>query len=92
MGAKTKKVLFVSTRNTYCCICARAASMGETAKPHVCYKNWTKSSTAMEADIIVEGFRNSVHMHNLKYRTVIGKFLNTICGHNYFMPVIYLYR
>ncbi|KAJ8884156.1 hypothetical protein PR048_016013 [Dryococelus australis] len=67
IDAKTKKVLFASTRNSYCCICDRASSKGESKNSHVCYKNWNKLSAAMEADIIVEGFRNSIDMHNLKY-------------------------
>lgn len=28
----------------------------------------------MEADIIVEGFKNSMSMHNLKYGQIIGKY------------------
>ncbi|KAJ8887378.1 hypothetical protein PR048_013593 [Dryococelus australis] len=71
IGAKTKKVLFIRTRNAYCSICKRASSKDETVKQHVSKKNWTKSSTAIEADIIVEGFRNSIEMHNLKYNKVI---------------------
>jgi hypothetical protein len=31
------------------------------------------SSTAMEADIIVEGFKQSVSIHNLIYSQLIGK-------------------
>ncbi|XP_054276401.1 uncharacterized protein LOC128995415 [Macrosteles quadrilineatus] len=51
MGYKTKKVLFVGVRNSYCSICARAEYKQIQPAEHVCYKNWTKSSTAMEADI-----------------------------------------
>ncbi|KAG8237305.1 hypothetical protein J437_LFUL017065, partial [Ladona fulva] len=37
-----------------------------------CFKNWNSSSTAMEADIITEGFKASIEMHNLKYHRLIG--------------------
>jgi len=37
--------------------------------------NWTKSSTSMEADGVVEGFMNSITMHGLKYNRLIGNFL-----------------
>jgi len=36
--------------------------------------NWTKSSTSMEADGVVEGFMNSITMHGLKYNRLIGNF------------------
>ncbi|KAJ8876906.1 hypothetical protein PR048_021355, partial [Dryococelus australis] len=66
IGAKTK-VLFASTRNSYCYICDRASSIKANQQIPMCYKNWNKSSTTMAADIIVEGFRNSIAIHNLKY-------------------------
>lgn len=54
-------------RNKYCSICAHAANRQQQPNPHICFKNWTESSGAMEADIIVEGFKESQRMHNLKY-------------------------
>ncbi|KAJ8865607.1 hypothetical protein PR048_033127 [Dryococelus australis] len=53
------KVLFASKKNSYCCICDQASSKGES------------TYTAMEADIIVEGFRNSIDLHHLKYNKLI---------------------
>lgn len=73
IGAKTKKILFIGVRNSYCCICARAESKNKPADEHTCYKNWSKSATAMEADIIVDGFKKSVQMYNIKYVNIIGK-------------------
>jgi hypothetical protein len=58
-------------RNKYCSICDKAKLNGNTASAHVCFKNWNGSSTAMEADIIVEGFRQSIPMHNI-YNKLIG--------------------
>lgn len=74
MGFKTKKVLFIGVRNKYCCICARAQNKGKQPPDHLCHKNWDKSSTAMETDIIVEGFKKSIQLYSLKFTKVIGKF------------------
>lgn len=38
---------------------------------HVCTKNYTGSSTSMEADIIVQGFQSSMKMYNVKYNKII---------------------
>ncbi|CAG2214773.1 unnamed protein product [Mytilus edulis] len=40
-------------KNSYC---KGASNLKVDAKEHECFKNWDKSSQAMEADIIVEGF------------------------------------
>ncbi|KAL4119849.1 hypothetical protein QTP88_012613 [Uroleucon formosanum] len=68
----TKKILFIDIRNKYCCICHRLSTLGIESKDHLCFKNWNSPSTAMEADIIVEGFKNSLDMHNLIYNRIIG--------------------
>ncbi|CAH1994241.1 unnamed protein product [Acanthoscelides obtectus] len=59
IGYKTK--LFLGVRNKYCTICkiAERANMSLT-KPHKCFKNWTGSSSSMEADITAEGFSKSL--------------------------------
>ncbi|XP_049822122.1 uncharacterized protein LOC126265272 [Aethina tumida] len=72
IGKTTGKVLFVGVRNKYCCICARAENNNEAAKTHICFKNWSGSSSSMEQDIIVEGFNNSIEMHGLKYLKFIA--------------------
>lgn len=59
-------------RNKYCCICARAAHKDENPPEHICYKNWSASSGAMEADIIVEAFKASITMHNLQFLKFIA--------------------
>lgn len=46
--------------------------MHKTPEEHVCYKNWSGTSTAMEADIIVEGFKQSLKSNNLIYSHLIG--------------------
>lgn len=37
-----------------------------------CYKNFNKSSTAIEVEIIVEGFKISIEMHYIKYTKIVG--------------------
>ncbi|KMQ86396.1 hypothetical protein RF55_14620 [Lasius niger] len=73
-GYYSKKVLFVGVRNKYCIVCARAAKINAVAKEHICFKNWgsNQSSTSMESDIILEGFRLSLEMHGLIYSKYIG--------------------
>lgn len=50
----------------------KASSINKKPTEHVCYKNWDTTSTAMKSDIIVEGFRQSMVMHNLIYYKLIG--------------------
>lgn len=72
VGQRTKKLLFLGVRNKYCSVCARAESMKKLPSEHICYKNWNKPSTAMETDIIVEGFKNSIELHGLIYSQLVG--------------------
>lgn len=73
IGARTKKILFLGVRNKYCAVCSRSAvAKNELLAEHHCYKNWKESSTSMESDIIVEGFKRSIEMHGLKYHKLIG--------------------
>ena len=71
-GAESKSLLYIGVRNKYCCTCAIAEYKGVTIPPHTCYKNWSGSSCAMEADIIVEGFKQSETLHGLRYVQMIG--------------------
>lgn len=50
----------------------KAKSINKDPPNHVCYKNWNNTSTSMESDIIVEGFRQSIPMHNIIYHKLIG--------------------
>ena len=57
-------------------MCARLQS--NTEEPiqkeddHICFRNWAGSSSAMEADIIVEAFRKSEELYNVKFGTLIA--------------------
>jgi len=74
IGYRTKKVLFVGIRNKFCTVCNMAERNGIEAKVHKCYKNFDRnaSSTRMESDAIVEGFKCSIEMHGLIFKTVIA--------------------
>lgn len=63
-------------RNRYCSTCKRAQTKKEDAPKHNCFLNWKQSSTAMEADGILEGFANSMHMHGLKFNKLIGGYIS----------------
>lgn len=68
IGYRTKKLLFLGVRNKFCAMCLHKDNITQ----HVCYKNWDKSSTAIESDIIVEGFCSSIKMHGIKYKYLIA--------------------
>ncbi|GFQ95208.1 yqaJ domain-containing protein [Trichonephila clavata] len=72
VGFRTKKVIYMGVRNRYCMVCSRAAAANEQAGRHCCSKNWHGSSSSMEANIIQEGFMNSVAMYGIKYTKIIG--------------------
>ncbi|XP_029171153.1 uncharacterized protein LOC114940603 [Nylanderia fulva] len=74
IGYHTKKVLFIGIRNKYCTICDVAERNRIEPKKHKCYKNFDRnaSSTSMESDAIAEGFKSSLEMHGLIFRTVIA--------------------
>lgn len=59
-------------RNKLCTVCQNAESRGKKASRHECFKNWDGSSTSMESDIILDGFRQSLSMHNVIYDKLIG--------------------
>ncbi|KAB0802597.1 hypothetical protein PPYR_04783 [Photinus pyralis] len=72
VGLKSKKILYLGVKNKYCCVCQRAKNIGTEAAAHTCYKNWNLSSTAMEANIIAEGFCASLEMYGLIYNKLIA--------------------
>ena len=74
IGIRTRKVLFIGVRNKFCSICQLAHRKKIETPNHICYKNWGRweSSGAMEKDIIVEGFKCSLAIHGLIYKTFVG--------------------
>ncbi|XP_043227760.1 uncharacterized protein LOC122384442 [Amphibalanus amphitrite] len=71
IGLRTKKLLFYGVRNKFCSVCARAGSSAG-APAHKCFRNWVGTSTAMESDIIIEGFNRSEEMHGVRFIEFIG--------------------
>ena len=71
-GAATKALLFIGVRNKYCSICAINNRNEKPIPTHQRYRDWSGSSTSMEANIILEGFRQSEEMHGLWYLWLIG--------------------
>ena len=71
-GAANKALLSIGVRNKYCSVCAISTRNNVAVPPHQCYRNWSGSSCSMEADIILEGFRQSEIMHGLRYLWLIG--------------------
>ena len=71
-GLATKKLLFLGIRNKYCSVCAIAEHKAESSPKHICYRNWSGSSCAMESDIVVEGFRLSERTHGVRYMKLVG--------------------
>lgn len=72
VGLRTKKILFLGVRHSYCCTCSRSEKLNVNAPEHRYFKNWCDSANAMEADIIEEGFARSMEMHGVKYNKLIG--------------------
>ncbi len=68
IGSVTKKLLYIGVRNKYCSACAQ----GIPVDNHSCYKNWTASSSEMETDIILEGFKKAEQTHGIRYLKFIG--------------------
>jgi hypothetical protein len=72
IGMITKKILYIGIKNKYCQFCEKYLARKMDIPQHTCHKNWDGTSTAMEAQIIVEGFLSSVDMHGLKYKKLVG--------------------
>ena len=66
IGFYTQKLLHLGVRNKYYTACLRGI------KDHTCYQNWDKSSSAMETDIILDGFCQAEKVRGLRYTKFIG--------------------
>lgn len=72
IGAVTQKILFISVRNKICLVCIAIADGRIPDKKHVCLKNWSGPSTAMESDIIVEGLKYLEENFKVRCTKIIG--------------------
>lgn len=62
----------MGVRNKFCYVCATAHNKKKNPLEHTCFRNWSGSSSAMESDIIVEGFNQSIKMHGIRYKHFIA--------------------
>lgn len=72
IGRKTGQVIYIGIKNKYCLVCARAEHKNISPKQHKCFKNYEGSSSSMETEIIVEGFKSSITMYGIIYERMIG--------------------
>ena len=68
IGQATGKLLHIEVRNKYCSACTHEVP----ADQHVCYTNWDASSSEMEPDIILEGFKQAEEVHGVRYKRFVG--------------------
>lgn len=64
-GQQTGKLLYLGVRNKFCASCSKGTK-------HTCFKNWKESSSAMETDIILTGFKAAEKQHGVQYIKFIG--------------------
>ena len=62
-GKETKKLLFLAVRTKYSLLCPIAENRERHPEQLACYRNWTGLLGAMESNMIVEGFKQSVRVH-----------------------------
>ncbi len=68
IGKETGRLLYIGVRNKHC----HACTIGIPQKDHVCFKNWSASSSEMETDILLKGFLESEKVHGIRYTRFIG--------------------
>ncbi|KAF4528233.1 hypothetical protein B566_EDAN016008 [Ephemera danica] len=72
IGAETQKLLHYGVLCRNCATCSTAERLNREPRPHECSKNYDGPSTAMEWNIIVNGFNCSEEVHGLRYKFFIA--------------------
>ena len=72
VGGVTGKILHVGVRQKYCLTCVKAEGTGEPAKDHECFHDWTHSSQSMEADILLQAFKECEEKFGVRYMRLVG--------------------
>ena len=67
IGKATGQLLYLGVRNKYYSACAQ----GIPTDKHQCYNNWASSSSEMETDILLEGFRAAESTHRVHYMRMV---------------------
>lgn len=65
IGMETQKITFVGVCNKKYLICNTVEQNKIPEKKHICFKNLSDSSTAMESDIIAERMNLLEKVHNV---------------------------
>lgn len=69
IGTRSKKVVYIGTRNKRCSACNRNTA-NKSATKHKCFKNYSGSSGGMESDIVIDGFK-TLFEKGVKFTTII---------------------
>ena len=69
---ETQRIFLIRVRNKQCAVCDQFPK--SDPPEHTCYRNWNGSSSAMETDIIIEGFKEYIQQHGIKYTKFIGDY------------------
>lgn len=69
IGTRSKKVVYIDTRNKRCSACNRNTSNNSMTE-HKCFKNYTGPSGGMESHVVIEGFQKLLEK-GVKFTTVI---------------------
>ncbi|KAJ8868178.1 hypothetical protein PR048_031987 [Dryococelus australis] len=72
VGFHAGKLLFLCWRYNIVLLNSRAENSGISVKQHICYKNYSRSSTNMESGIIIDGILLSVEIYGMKYGAFIA--------------------
>ncbi|GFT39099.1 yqaJ domain-containing protein [Nephila pilipes] len=72
IGMSTQKIVFIGIRNKVCLTCSAIANRQMERKDHVCWKNWSGPSTAMESDAVVEGLIYLENVHHIRCTRLVG--------------------
>ena len=68
IGQASGKLLHIGVRNKYCTACTQRVP----SEQHACFKNWSQSSSQMETDIILEGFKKAEATYGVRYIRCVG--------------------
>ena len=68
VGQATGKLLYIGVRNKDCTACKQGIPINH----HHCFKNWSHSSSEMEPDIILSGFKEAERVHGVRYIRFVG--------------------
>jgi len=87
-GVVTWKLLHNGVRNKYCYRCSSAESRHCEPTPHLCFRNWNDTTQVLEANIIVEGFREAEKTHGVCYMRWIADGDRSVYARTVYVPIM----